>query len=102
MNAALTISKTYHQRVSDYFWGATLRTEDGIEPHLGDSDYDHSAVTILEQKMGVAVGKLSNRQYTGVNLTVKLPEGVTLTEAYKTMVRDKYTADGTIGTITFE
>lgn len=96
MNITLTITKTFHSQVGAYFWVVN----DG-RTHVGYG-YDASAISSLESSLESALNKLTRRQETGVNLTVKLPEGVTLSDAYKTQVTTKYTGDGTVASITFE
>ncbi|SMF91210.1 hypothetical protein SAMN05661091_5377 [Paenibacillus uliginis N3/975] len=105
MNGTLTIRKTYHSRVHAIFWGVDVTLEDGSPIELGEfggTGYQMSAVTSIETNLSGVLMKLSDRQQSGVNLTVKLPEGVTITDDYKTMLTTKYTADGTIRAITFE
>lgn len=96
MNATLKINRTYHERYGSYFWGASLAPFE-----LGIGVHNVPAMTALELGLDRSISKLIALQETGVDLTVELPEGVTLTDAYKTQVTTKYTADGILSSITF-
>lgn len=99
MNGTLTIRRTYSQYTERYTWSADYTLDNGISKNFGAPEVSIDAV---EHALHTLLFNLIIGKHTGVNLTVKLPQGVTLTDAYKTQVSDKYTADGTIATITFE
>ncbi|MGG4344354.1 hypothetical protein [Paenibacillus lautus] len=106
MNGTITISKTYHVRNLSHMWGSRIEIDGKKLIHLGkyggSIGYELSAVNAVEGNLNAVLIHLTDSKDTGVNLTVKLPQGVTLSDAYKTQVTTKYTADGTIATITFE
>ncbi|PQP85538.1 hypothetical protein [Paenibacillus sp. AR247] len=105
MNGTLTIKKSFIERLNTNLWSSSVEFDDGTKPiHLakygGQGNYQ-SSVSSLEGCLGAVLIHLTDRNKTVTTLTVKLPEGVTLSAAYKTQVTTKYTADGTIGAITF-
>ena len=61
-----------------------------------------NTVMAIEEGLKIVISDLTRTDRSGIDLTVKLPEGITLTDAYKTQVTTKFTGDGTIASITFE
>ncbi|MGG3312228.1 hypothetical protein ABER23_33085 [Paenibacillus lautus] len=106
MNGTITISKNYHERNRSHMWGSRIEIGGKKLIHLGkyggSIGYELSAVNAVEGNLSAVLIHLTDSKDTGVNLNVKLPQGVTLSDEYKTQVTTRYTADGTIATITFE
>lgn len=105
MNGTLTITKTFHERKGSHIWWGHVEFDNGLKPIIlgkyGGEGYEQSSVKVLEERLDGILIFLTDRSQNVTNLTVNLPEGVELTAAYKTQVTTKYTADGTIGAITF-
>ncbi|RED32424.1 hypothetical protein [Paenibacillus sp. VMFN-D1] len=105
MNGTLEITKTYHERVGSHIWWGYVEFDNGVKPltlgKYGGEGYEQSTVKVIEERLGGILIYLTDRGENVANLTVKLPEGVTLSAAYKTQVTTRFTADGTIGAITF-
>lgn len=99
MNGQMNIRRTYSPHVGRYNWGFEYTLDNGFSKSIGAPEV---AVEAVEHALGTLLFDLTVGKYNGVNITVNLPEGITLTDAYKTQVSDKYTADGTIASITFE
>ncbi|EGG36515.1 hypothetical protein [Paenibacillus sp. HGF5] len=106
MNGTITITKRFQERYDSYSWGASIEFDNGVKPlylgKYGGTGFEKHVPQIIEENLDGALIFLTDRKETGVNLAVKLPQGVTLSDAYKTQVTTRYTADGTIATITFE
>ena len=100
MNGTMTITRTYSQYVNRYTWGIQFSLENGVEKKVGaPSDI---TMEVVEHGLTKLIQSIMNGGYPSVNLTVELPEDVTLSNEYKTMLTTRYTADGTISSIKFE
>ncbi|GIP54756.1 hypothetical protein [Paenibacillus vini] len=99
MNGTIKVTRTYSASVGRYMWGIGFSLANGMEKRYGGSS--EIPMEVVEHALKTSVFDLIIGGYSGVNLTVELPEGVTLTDAYKAQVTTKFTGDGTIALITF-
>lgn len=79
---------------------SVITFDNGLEKVESDI-FETNPIDFINDTMNELTGILIRREYETQDVTITLPSEITLSEALKTHIADKFTADPLINSITF-